>query len=83
MTDKEYDKFTGALNKIKHGYKPNIFSNKYFKQVYTHKKKVYILKEFDNYLNIVNTEYPFERIEKKPIDLLKSKLKMIELFHEK
>jgi hypothetical protein len=83
MNDQEYTKFTSALNKLSVGYKPNLLSSSYFKQVYKHKNKNKILNEFNNYLKIVNTEYDYERIEKKPIDLLKSKSKMISLFFDK
>jgi hypothetical protein len=83
MTDKEFDKFTGALIKINEGDKPNLFSSSYFKKVYKHKNKNKMLNELNNFLKIANTEYDFERIEKKPIDLLKSKLKMISLFFDK
>jgi len=83
MTDQEYDKFTAALNKINAGDKPNLFSSAYFKKVYKHKNKNKMLNEFNHYLKIVNTDYDYERIEKKPIDLLKSKSKMISLFFDK
>jgi hypothetical protein len=81
MNEKEFDKFTGILSKIKvYGSKPNIFSSSFYKKTYHHRNKSKILDEYDRFLKIADEEYDYSVIEKKMEDLLKSKKRMISLF---
>jgi hypothetical protein len=81
MNEKEFDKLTSAISKLKvYGSKPTIFSSSVYKKIYHHKNKGKMIEEFDRFLKILDTEYDISVIEKKPEDLLKSKKKMISLY---
>jgi hypothetical protein len=84
MNEKEFDKLTSAISKLKiYGSKPTIFSKSIYKKIYQHKNKGKMIEEFDRFLKIIDTEYDISVIEQKPQDLLKSKKRIISLFESK